>query len=91
MTQAFDHFAGSEENDELQPAQVSVAVESDLVGDIVAYNGSSISWGVSKHSTWTGGSRVGGHGSASFDISVDESSTWVLTGMSTWRSLGIAM
>lgn len=78
VTQAFDHFSGRGENDEIQPAQVKVVVEeSDLVGDIVAYNGSSISWGVSKHSTWTGGSRVGGYGSASFDISVDESSTWV--------------
>lgn len=81
VTQAFDHFAGSEENDEILPAQVSVVVEeSDLVGDVVAYNGSSISWSVSKHSTWTGGARVGGQGSASFSISVDESSTWVLTG-----------
>lgn len=81
VTQAFDHFAGSEENEEIQPAQVSVVVEeSDLVGDIVAYNGSSISWSVSKHSTWTGIARVGGHGAASFNVSVDASSTWVLTG-----------
>ncbi|BCS27061.1 uncharacterized protein APUU_60109A [Aspergillus puulaauensis] len=81
VTRAFDHFAGSEENHEIQPEVVSdVVEESDLVGDVVAYNGSSISWSVSKHSTWTGGARVGGQGSASFSISVDELSTWVLTG-----------
>ncbi|KAJ0416732.1 hypothetical protein BJY00DRAFT_325989 [Aspergillus carlsbadensis] len=80
VTQAFDHFAGEEENSSIQPAEVTVTVaESTLQGDIVAYNGSSIAWSLTDHSTWAGSAYLEGSGSASFSISVDSTSTWTLT------------
>lgn len=81
VTQAFDYFAGSEQNSAIKPAEVTVTVsESTLKGDIVAYNGSSITWSLTEYSEWTGAARLGGKsGSATFSISVDESSTWTLT------------
>ncbi|KAL2841750.1 hypothetical protein BJY01DRAFT_256959 [Aspergillus pseudoustus] len=80
VTQAFDHFAGVEENSSIKPAQVTVSVaESDLVGDIVAYNGSSIVWNLTEHSSWTGSAYTAGTGSASFTVSLDDTSVWTLT------------
>ncbi|KAL3435987.1 hypothetical protein BDV09DRAFT_203692 [Aspergillus tetrazonus] len=79
VTQAFDHFAGVEENSSIKPAEVAVSVaESALEGDIVAYNGSSISWNLTEHSSWTG-SAYSATGAARFDVSLDETSTWTLT------------
>ncbi|KAL3472364.1 hypothetical protein BJX99DRAFT_249710 [Aspergillus californicus] len=82
ITPEFNHFVGVEYSAEVQPAQVTVLVEeSTLDGDIVAYNGSSINWSLTKNSNWTGAARIGGgKGAANFSISIDESSTWVLTG-----------
>ncbi|KAL3462462.1 hypothetical protein BJX64DRAFT_277181 [Aspergillus heterothallicus] len=80
VTQAFDHFAGSEENSSIQPAQVSISVsESDLRGDIVAYNGSSITWNLTDYSTWTGAAYTAGEGTGTFTVSLDETSVWTLT------------
>ncbi|KAL3489195.1 hypothetical protein BJX62DRAFT_239282 [Aspergillus germanicus] len=80
VTQAFNYFAGVEENSSIQPAEVSVTIaESTLQGDIVAYNGSSIAWSLTDHSSWTGSSYLEGSGSATFSISVDDTSTWTLT------------
>lgn len=83
VTQEFDYFAGSEENPDIAPAIVTISVaESTLVGDLVAYNGSEISWSLSSYSSWTG-KTVFAYGPASFDIALDASSTWTLTGLST--------
>jgi hypothetical protein len=80
VTQAFNYFAGVEENSSIQPAKVSVTVaESTFQGDIVAYNGSSIAWNLTDHSTWIGSAYLKGSGSATFSISVDDTSTWTLT------------
>jgi hypothetical protein len=80
VTQAFQYFAGSEENSSIQPAEVTVSVaESALEGDIVAYNGSSISWSLTDHSIWTGSANTAGKGTATFAVSLDETSTWTLT------------
>lgn len=81
VTQSFDYFAGSEQNPSIKPAEVTITVsESTLEGDIVAYNGSSISWSLTDHSEWTGAARLGGKsGTATFSISVDKTSTWTLT------------
>lgn len=80
VTQAFSYFAGAEENSSIQPAKVSATIaESTLDGDLVAYNGSSIAWNLTDHSTWTGSAYLKGKGSATFSISIDETSTWILT------------
>ncbi|KAF3002850.1 hypothetical protein E8E15_000573 [Penicillium rubens] len=81
VTQAFDYFAGSEENSSIKPADVSVTVsESILEGNIVAYNGSSITWKLTDYSEWTGAAVLGGSsGSATFSISVDSTSSWTLS------------
>ncbi|KAL1636188.1 hypothetical protein SLS58_009882 [Diplodia intermedia] len=43
VTQEFSYFAGGEQNAAIAPAVVDVAVaESELAGDVVAYNGSSV-------------------------------------------------
>lgn len=79
VTQAFDYFAGSEQNPSILPAEVTVSVsESHLNGDLVAYNGSSVSWSLTRYSTWTG-SVYSGYGVSYFGISLDKTSTWVLT------------
>jgi hypothetical protein len=79
VTQAFDYFAGSEQNPSILPAEVTVSVsESNFHGDLVAYNGSSISWSLTRYSTWTG-SVYSGYGVSYFGISLDKISTWVLT------------
>ncbi|KAL4808159.1 hypothetical protein BDV18DRAFT_158271 [Aspergillus unguis] len=82
ITPEFDHFAGVEYTSAIEPAVVDVTVEeSELVGDIVAFNGSSISWTLRNYSTWTGAAVLGGeYGSADFLVDIDETSTWVLTG-----------
>ncbi|KAJ5679969.1 hypothetical protein N7462_008213 [Penicillium macrosclerotiorum] len=81
VTQAFSYFAGSEENSAIKPADVTVTVsESTLEGNIVAYNGSSITWKLADYSDWTGAAVLGGSsGTATFSISVDATSTWTLT------------
>ncbi|KAF2158262.1 hypothetical protein K461DRAFT_300066 [Myriangium duriaei CBS 260.36] len=80
VTQAFNHFAGYEENTGIAPAEVTITVsESDLTGDIVAYNGSSISWSLTDYSSWCG-KGVTGKGAATLGVSLDTQSKWTLTG-----------
>lgn len=80
VTQEFDYFAGGEQNSAIQPAEVTVEVsESNLKGDLVAYNGSSISFSLNDYSTWTGAARSGGGAAGNFSITLDSTSKWVLT------------
>ncbi|KAL4798794.1 hypothetical protein BDV19DRAFT_385877 [Aspergillus venezuelensis] len=80
VTQSFDAFVGVEQNSAIQPAKASVLVaDSMLVGDIVAYNGSSIRWNLTDHSAWTGTASTAGDGAGVFSVSLDETSTWSLT------------
>jgi hypothetical protein len=79
VTQEFDYFAGYADNNDLAPAIVTISVaESTLKGDLVAYNGSSISWILSNHSSWTG-AAYSGYGTAEFAVSLDKTSAWTLT------------
>ncbi|KAL4959056.1 uncharacterized protein BDV14DRAFT_194077 [Aspergillus stella-maris] len=81
VTQSFDAFVGVEQNSAIQPAEVSVLVtDSTLVGDLVAYNGSSISWNLTEHSSWIGTASTAGNGTGIFSVALDETSTWALTG-----------
>ena len=90
ITQDFDHYADYEEQPNLQPAEVYVSVtESDLTGDLVAYNGSYISWSLASYSSWTG-SAYSGFGDAYFDVTIDETSTWILTNTTTVQVLADA-
>jgi hypothetical protein len=79
ITQDFNYYASYLDNSNLLPAEVSVKVEEcTLVGDLVAYNSSSISWSLSSHSSWTG-AAYSGFGQAYFDVSLDRTSSWTLT------------
>ncbi|KAJ5605162.1 hypothetical protein N7510_010316 [Penicillium lagena] len=79
ITQDFDYYAGYPDNNNLKPAEVTIQVhESDLIGDLVAYNGSLISWSLSDYSTWTG-AAYSGYGDATIDVSLDKTSTWSMT------------
>lgn len=79
VTQDFDHFAGTEENSAILPAEVTVVVsESKLAGDLVAYNQSSISWSLTSNSVWTG-AAYSGLGDVEFAVSLDQSCSWTLT------------
>lgn len=83
ITQDFDYYASYEDNSSLKPAEITVSIsESDLVGDLVAYNGSSISWALTKHSTWTG-AAYSGYAKSTFDVSLDATSQWTLTADTT--------
>ncbi|KAJ5651983.1 hypothetical protein N7507_009409 [Penicillium longicatenatum] len=79
ITPEFDYFAGAEYSSFVLPAIVDIDVEeSTLVGDLVTYNGSSISWGLGNHSTWTGTAySIGNNGSVA--VSLDSTSTWIVT------------
>lgn len=75
VTQDFNYFA-----DSTAAADATITIsESSLTGDLVAYNGSSISWTLGNYSTWTG-TAYSGYGNASFSVSLDASSSWMLTG-----------
>jgi hypothetical protein len=75
VTQDFNHFA-----DSTAAAEATITIsESTLTGDLVAYNGSSISWTLGNYSTWTG-TVYSGYGNASFSVSLDGTSSWTLTG-----------
>ena len=55
ITQDFDYYADYSQQSNLAPAEVYVNVgESTLVGDLVAYNSSYISWSLASYSSWTG-------------------------------------
>ena len=83
ITQDFDYYADYDDNNSLKPAEVTIAItESDLKGDLVAYNGSYIGWSLSKYSTWTG-TAYSGYKEATFDVSLDSTSTWTMTADTT--------
>lgn len=89
VTQDFDYYAGYPDNNNLAPAEATVIVqESSLVGDLVAYNGSSISWTLSQYSSWTGTAYSENTGSTdelsvTFGVYLDKTSNWTLTN-DTW-------
>ncbi len=86
ITQDFNHYADFAEQSNLQPAEVYALVsESSLVGDLVAYNSSYISWSLSSYSSWTG-TAYSGFAEAFFDVSLDETSTWTLTNTTTLQA-----
>ncbi|CRG87860.1 hypothetical protein PISL3812_04881 [Talaromyces islandicus] len=79
VTQDFNYYGGYPDNNDLSPAEVDIHVsESCLDGDLVAYNGSSISWTLSQYSFWTG-SVKSGYGNSSFGVYLDKTSKWILT------------
>jgi hypothetical protein len=83
ITQDFSYYGGYVDNNSMKPSMVTVNIaESALVGDIVAYNSSSISWSLTSHSSWTG-AAYSGFGDAHFDIYLDKSSNWTLTKATT--------
>ena len=87
-TQEFDFYAGYVDNNDLSPATLKVTVEeSTLVGDLVAYNGSTISWGISSYTSWTGAAYAGDDNNAvKFSVSLDSTSNWTLTKDTTLQS-----
>ncbi|KAI9738387.1 MAG: hypothetical protein M1834_008890 [Cirrosporium novae-zelandiae] len=87
VTQDFDYYADYTDNSALQSAAMTVDIaSSDLTGDLVAYNGSSIVWNLTDYSTWTG-TAYSGYGDAYFGISLDATSTWILTADTTVTNL----
>ncbi|KAH7124697.1 hypothetical protein EDB81DRAFT_860912 [Dactylonectria macrodidyma] len=87
ITQEFDHYAGYEENSALSPAEVTVkVVESALGGDLVAYNGSTISFALKSYSSWVG-YAYSGYGDAYFNVALDKTSNWTLTETTTVQNL----
>jgi len=87
ITQDFDYYADYSQQPNLAPAEVYVNVsESTLVGDLVAYNESYISWSLAGYSTWTG-AAYSGFGEAYFDVSLDQTSSWILTNSTTIQNL----
>ncbi|KAF4304830.1 hypothetical protein GTA08_BOTSDO08533 [Botryosphaeria dothidea] len=83
VTQEFSYFAGAEENSAILPAEVEATIEeSDLVGDVVVYNGSTVSWSLAEYSVWTGKvvQGEGGDVDGTVSVALDSSSTWVVTG-----------
>jgi hypothetical protein len=80
VTQAFDYYADYSDNNNLSPAELSLIVEdSHLSGALVAYNGSSISLGLSEYSSWNG-KAYSGYGTSYFGVTLDKTSNWTLTG-----------
>ncbi|KAL1616984.1 hypothetical protein SLS56_011172 [Neofusicoccum ribis] len=83
VTQEFSYFAGAEENAAILPAEVDVVVEeSDLVGDVVVYNGSAVTWSLNSYSTWAGKVVLGEGGdvNGTVDVVLDATSKWTVTG-----------
>lgn len=79
VTQAFDYYADYNDNNDLEPAIATFFIEeSQLTGDLVAYNSSTINWSLNSHSSWTGKAYVG-DGKGYFNINLDSTSTWTLT------------
>ena len=80
VTQDFDYYAGYPDNNNLLPAELTLLVQdSGLSGDIVAYNGSSISLDLASYSSWAG-KAYSGYGTSYLAVSLDQTSSWTLTG-----------
>jgi hypothetical protein len=88
ITQDFDYYGSYLDNPGLLPADAQVFVEeSALKGDLVAFNGSTISMSLSQYSSWTGKAYAGSnHKPVAFGISLDATSTWTLTGNVTLQN-----
>lgn len=87
VTQEFNYYAGYPDNPNLLPAIVTVNVEEcSLNGTLIAYNGSSISWLLNRHSTWYG-HAYSGYGESYISISLDTTSTWFLAGNTALQGL----
>lgn len=78
VTQDFDYFAGYPDNNNLQPAELTINVQdSTLNGSLVAYNGSSIAFDLNEYSSWTGDAYCG-YGDCSIAVSLSSNSNWTL-------------
>ncbi|KAJ0122512.1 hypothetical protein J7T55_003025 [Diaporthe amygdali] len=87
ITQDFDYYASYADNSALSPAEVFISVaESTLAGDLVAYNGSYISWNLTAHSSWDG-AAYSGFGDSYVDVALDATSNWTLTADSYVQNL----
>lgn len=90
ITQDFDYYAGYADNSALAPAEVYITVaNSDLRGDLVPYNESSIFWNLTDHSSWAG-AAYSGYSAAFVDVTLDASSNWTLTATSYVQNLTTA-
>jgi hypothetical protein len=90
VTQDFNGFYGYEVNSALSPAVATANVyNSDLTGDLVSYNGSTIALNLYEYSSWTGTAYSGfGEGYANISLSAD--SNWTLTQDTTVQVLADA-
>jgi hypothetical protein len=80
ITQDFDYYGSYLDNPKLLPADVSVSVEESILkGDLVAYNGSTISISLSQYASWAG-KAYSGFGHVQFGVALDKTSNWTLTG-----------
>lgn len=90
ITQDFNIYASYADSSGLQPAEVFATVmESNLSGDLVAYNQSYITFSLTEHSSWIG-AAYSGFGDAFIDVSLDKTSNWTLTRDSTVQNLTCA-
>lgn len=82
ITQDFSYFASPAEISTLLPAIATIKVaDSELAGNLVAINGSTINWSLKDYSSWTG-KTVSETGTGYFNVALDKSSSWSLTGNS---------
>lgn len=83
VTQDFSYFASPADISDILPAEPAISVfSSQLTGDLVSYNGSTITWKLSEWSSWTGTTKVK-EGSGFFNVALDKTSTWYLTADTT--------
>lgn len=79
VTQAFDYFGGYPDNNDLQPAELTINVQdSVLQGSLIAYNKSSIAFNLDEYSTWMGDASCG-YGECSIGVSLSANSNWTLS------------
>lgn len=90
VTQAFDYFAGYEENANMEPATLTLEIEDSLVsGDLIAYNGSTIRANLNEYAHWTGTAYDGYNSTTTIDnvtlsapafsVSLATTANWTLT------------
>lgn len=83
ITQDFNQYGGYADDNTVQAADALINVEdSILTGDIVAYNGSTITVNLANYSAWTG-NAYSGYGTVQFGVTLDKTSNWTLTGNTT--------
>ncbi|KAJ5093853.1 hypothetical protein N7456_009714 [Penicillium angulare] len=90
ITPEFDYFAGAEYSSYVLPAIVDIAVSSsELEGDLVTYNGSSITWTLGDYSTWTG-TAYSKNGEGTVGVNLDATSKWVVTADTVVQNITVA-